>query len=159
MNESRPATAKSRSASILVLVLGLIVAGCGGGPAPTVAVGSPTNAPSPYLGPTVAVQSPVATAYSFLQAMGNGDQALMNTYLVPGRRNGVLSDPPLADEFQNLHCRPTTDYINTGTAVVVACEFDVREDWSGIAAGHCPWTVSLQRQPPSPWLIDNYGAG
>lgn len=132
-----------RWAGIAIAVLSSVfVAGCGSGPAPT-----------------VAAQSPVDTAYSFLQAMGNGDQALMNTYLVPERRTGVLSDPPPGDEFQNLHCRPTSDYVNTATAVVVACEFDVREVWGGFSAGHYPWTVSLQRQPPGPWLIDNYGAG
>ena len=91
--------------------------------------------------------------------MGNGDQALMNTYLVSERQADFRGDPPPADEFQNLHCRPTSDYVNTATAVVVACEFDVREVWGGFSAGHCPWTVSLQRQPPGPWLIDNYGAG
>jgi hypothetical protein len=159
MSDHRFVTATARFGSVLVLMLGLAVAGCGNGPAATVAVPSPTGTPPAYPGQTVTAVSPVEAAYYFLQAMGNGDEPLMNTYLVLERRTGALSEPPPADEFQNLHCSPTTDHANTATAVVVACEFDVREDWSGIAAGHVAWAVSLQRQPPGPWLIDNYGAG
>lgn len=105
------------------------------------------------------MQSPVDVADAFLEAMGTGDQTLLETYLVPMRRTGFQSDPPPPDEFQNLQCRATTTYVNTATAAVVACEFDVREEWGGFSGGHVDWTVSLQRQPPGPWLIDNYGEG
>ena len=143
MKDMRPVDATTKWLSVLALAIGLAVAGCGIGPAPS-----------------VAVQSPPDTAYSFLQAMGNGDQARMNTYLVPSRRNtDSQGDPPPADEFRNLRCSLVADHAGTDTAVVVACDFDVREDWSGFSAGHCAWTVSLQRQPPGPWLIDNWGAG
>jgi hypothetical protein len=113
---------------------------------------------------TAAVQSSVETACSFLQAMGNGDDALMNTYLIPERRFAVemgdATQPP--EEIHNIHCLPASDfwaYTETATTAQVLCEFDVREDWGGFSAGSYFWTVSLQRRPPGPWLIDNYGQG
>jgi hypothetical protein len=111
-----------------------------------------------------AVLSSVDTACSFLQAMGNDDQALMNTYLIPERRFAVeLGDPtPPPYEISNLHCLSASAfwaYRDTATKALVACEFDAREDWGGFSAGWYDWTVSMQRLPPGPWLIDNYGAG
>jgi len=130
---------------------------------PTAAAWSFENA-SLCVASTAAVPSPVETACSFLRAMGNGDRALMNMYLIPGRRFPVeLGEPtPPPDEIKNLHCVPASAfwaYRDTATKALVACEFDIREDWGGFSAAWYPWTVSMQRMPPDPWLIDNYGAG
>ena len=95
--------------------------------------------------------------------MGYGDSDLMNTYLISGRRFPAgLGDTPNPAEMQHLHCLPASAfraYRDTATTALVVCEFDVREDWGGFAAGGYLWTVSLQRQPPGPWLVYNYGEG
>jgi hypothetical protein len=154
------ARARASFGSLLVIVLGLVVAGCGSLPAPTLRVKSLMATSSLDLGSTIVVPPPVDTAVYFLRAMGSGDVALMNTYLVPGRREGAWNELPPADEFQNVKCHAVAGYVTTATAAVVACDFDVRKEWGGFPAGaHPGWTVSLQRQPPGPWLVDNYGEG
>jgi hypothetical protein len=161
----------------VLFVLAMTVAGCGNGSAPTVTVHSPADTQSESFGPTAAIQVPtptltvdmqsaVDTAQAFLQVMGDGDQALMNAYLVPSLRSEYTADPwmdtPPPHRFQNLDCRFVSERWGShipGASVIVGCEFDVRMDRYGRTGGHIAWTVSLQRQPPGPWLVDNYGAG
>lgn len=143
--DSRPARGKAWSSFIVVtILLSAIVGGCGIGSAPT-----------------VAVQSPVDTVYAFFKALNSGDVQLADAHLAPDSMLPRGGDAPPRDLFANLTCRPgsqvNSDIVDSATRAVVACEFDVREDWSGFSAGHYGWGVWLERQPPGPWLVHDWG--
>jgi hypothetical protein len=127
-----------------VLVLSSLVAGCGRGPAPT-----------------VAVQSPVDTVYAFFRALNSGDMQLVDAHLAPDSMLPLEGGAPPRDLFANVTCRlgsqVTSDIVDSDTRAVVACEFDVRDYWSGFSAGHHGWGVWLEREPPGPWLIHDWG--
>jgi hypothetical protein len=109
----------------------------------------------------VAVQSPVDTVYSFFKALNSGDTRLADAYLSADSMLPRGGDAPPNDEFENLTCHPASaanpDIVDTDTRAVVACEFDIREDWSGFSAMHYGWGVWLERQPPGPWLVHDWG--
>jgi hypothetical protein len=131
-------------AFLLTLSLGLSVAGCASGAAAT-----------------VAVQSPVDTVYSFFKALNSGDVQSADAYLASDSmlsRGGAASPPDL---YANLSCRPGSEFnseiVDSATKAVVACEFDIREDWDGFSATHYNWGVWLERQALGPWLIHDWG--
>ena len=144
MKDMRPVDATTKWLSVLALAIGLAVAGCGIGPAPT-----------------VAVQSPVDTVYAFFKALNTGDMRLAGAFLAPRSAVTLGWDAPPRDEFANLSCRPGSEFnseiVDSATKAVLACEFDIREDWGGFSAGHHPWGVWLERQSPRPWLVHDWG--
>jgi hypothetical protein len=124
----------------------MTVAGCGTGPAPT-----------------VAVQSPVDTAIASFQALNNGDMALADAHWEPDRLGAGSEDPPPHGDFQNLECRSASgaygEPLDTATTASVACTFTIREVWDGFSPGFYGWGVYMRRQPPGPWLIYDEGQG
>lgn len=142
---SRPTSRQTLSSLIVVAtLLSAIVGGCGTGSTPT-----------------VAVRSPVDTVYAFFKLLNSGDMQLSDAYLASDSMLSRDGDAPPSDLFSKLSCRPgsefNSDIVDSATRAVVACEFDVREDWSGFSATHYNWGVWLERQPPGPWLIHDWG--
>jgi hypothetical protein len=113
--------------------------------------------------PSLGSMSPVETSLAYFDALNRGDMSLADALRVPDGRPLDPGDQPPHDEFQNLVCRPASevrpDLHDTETWAYVACEFDIREDWSGFSAGHYGWGVELHRQPPGSWLIYSEGQG
>jgi hypothetical protein len=107
------------------------------------------------------------TAHLFVEAMGNGDEDLMNSYRVPARRTDSMLavDTPPPNEFQNIQCHPAPGIpwevypmpAPGATAVVVWCAWDISEDWEGFSAGGWSMYVWLAREPPNPWLVVDFG--
>jgi hypothetical protein len=122
----------------------MTVAGCGSGPAAT-----------------VAVQSPVDTVHAFFKALNSGDIQLANAHLAPDSMLQPGLDAPPRNLFGGLVCRPgsefNSDIVDSATRAVVACEFDIREGWGGFSAIHYNWGVWLERQAPGPWLVHDWG--
>jgi hypothetical protein len=112
--------------------------------------------------PTVAEQTPLGASYGYFAALNGANPLSAEGYLAPDSKlaDGGVS---LLDGFENVQCRPASEsnaeITDTGTRAVVVCEFDIREDWGGFSAGHYHWGVLLERQPPGPWLIYDWGQG
>jgi hypothetical protein len=131
-------------ASALTLLLGLGISGCGSAPAAT-----------------VAVESPVDTAYAYFQAIKDDNVQLIVAHLTPdsGERAAwadPIDGPPPRDEVQDVECKLNSE---TATDAVVGCSFNVREGWSGFSAGPYGWGLEMRRQSPGPWLIYDQGQG
>lgn len=157
--------AATRFGLILLLVLGL--AGCGSSPTPTVAVPSPTHiVQTPTPAPTIDMLPAVSTAEAWLRAMGDGDDALENAYLIPSRRFAVGSGgSPHPNYYQNIHCSSPAAVTNSGgawptdppTGVVVRCGYDVPDDPIDYPGGGWSLSVVLVPQPDGSWLVYDWG--
>ncbi len=121
------------------MLLSAVLSGCGSG-----------------AGPTVAVQSPVDTVYAWFAAINADDVPLIQAHFAnPDLARSWARGAPHGN-FPNVRCRLTSQ---ASTTAVVNCTFEVRETWGGMMAGGSGWGVYLERQPPGPWLINNYGQG
>jgi hypothetical protein len=105
--------------------------------------------------PAIPVQPPVATTLSWFAAVNAHKQSLALAHFVPAHRQMMewSSWPP---PFRHLQC---TLMSGSATNSQVRCTFDEITDPSSGMSNTNFWDVSLQRHPPGPWLINNYGQG
>jgi hypothetical protein len=165
----------------LLFVVGAAIAGrLGGGPTaahpspsdagsvsvqPT-ATATPTPAPIPLPATSADIEAATRTAHAFVEAWGKGDYGLMDAlrvleWRVQGTPN-VAEDTPPPNEFQNIRCVTAAEKQgrrsnDTAWAVLVWCQWGVREDWGGLLAGSYSMYLLMRRDPPGPWLVDDFG--
>jgi len=120
-----------------LLVLGIALAGCSSGPLPT-----------------VAFQAPTETAYSWFQAINDHNEPLALAHFTAASRAAMAWSDFGAISFTNVNCHLVAQ---TSTAAEVACTFS--ENAPPGDQADAGWTISMERQPPGPWLIYNYGQG
>jgi hypothetical protein len=123
---------------------GLGIAACGSPPTPS-AVES-------------LISTPLLAARSWFQSINDKNLTAAEDHFVPAARDMMDwggGDTSTWSTFTDLHCRTLSD--NRGRATVL-CNF-VESASSSEGNPDSFWTVSLQRQAPGIWLINNYGQG
>lgn len=105
--------------------------------------------------PAIAVESPVATALSWFAAVNARDKPLALAHFAPADR-GMMEWSSWGPPFRHLQCAQRS---GSATSALVTCTVDKIDDPDVGMSNTTFWAVSLQRQPPGPWLINNYGQG
>jgi hypothetical protein len=126
----------------LTAILAVVVAGCDKGTFPS-----------------IAVQPPADTAYSYFQAFNDLNLPLLQAHLTDDQRaepgfGGDWApdyfDVPPKGYFQDVVCTSGTQ---TPTEAQVDCSFSAKQDWETFKAGPQKWRLYMKRQAPAPWLI------
>jgi hypothetical protein len=111
---------------------------------------TPTDAPSL----SIAVQSPVDTAYAWFAAINEHNLPLALAHFAPADTGAMEWTDFDSFSFSDVSCSLVSQ---TSTTADVGCRFtEHAPSYENIDAG---WGISLERQPPGPWLINNYGTG
>ena len=136
-----------RARVALLLVLAILLAGCGS-----------LSWSTKHL-PTIPVQSPVATAQSWFAAINARKQSLALAHFAPADYQ-MMEWSSWGPHFKNVQCSLLSGVaLPTATSAVVRCTYDTINDPDAGMSNENFWDVYLQRDPPDPWLIDNYGQG
>jgi hypothetical protein len=109
--------------------------------------------------PTIPVQTPVATVQSWFAAINARKQSLALAHFAPADYQ-MMEWSSWGPRFKNVHCSLLRGVgPPTATSAVVRCTYDTINDPDAGMSNQNFWDVDLQRDPPGPWLIDNYGQG
>lgn len=109
--------------------------------------------------PTIPVQSPVATAESWFAAINARKQSLALAHFAPAQYQ-MMEWSSWGPHFKNVKCTQLSGvFPQTATSSVVRCTYDTINDPEAGMSKENFWDVYLQRAPPGPWLINNYGQG
>ena len=97
--------------------------------------------------------TPVEAAESWFQAVNNGNAAAAKSHFAP-QSVDMMEWSGNGTTFSDLHCRQLS---RGTTSADVLCTF--HESGGDEGNPDSFWTISFQRQPGGPWLINNYGQG
>jgi hypothetical protein len=123
---------------VALLTLGIALTGCANQPLPS-----------------IPVQSPVDTAYSWFKAINDHDQSLVLAHIATGERNEPNLDMS-GLTFSDVECHLESE---SSATAQVHCTFSVQyppnsDPGEGVGTD---WVIQVECQPPGPWLIENYG--
>lgn len=107
--------------------------------------------------PTIPTQSPVQTAMSWFDAINTRNLPLAKAHFAAADRHEMnwSSSEFHAAKFSGVRCNAVEQGETTSTVRCTFNPMDTPQDMENITF----WSIDMERTPPGPWLITDYGQG